>query len=349
MGIVNKMYFVIFATGFLFSYLCSFIVFSIARKKNFIDKPSKRKVHVRPVPTLGGIAIGLSFFIAMGIAFAVFPALQDEFLLKFFGLFFAGAIILVMGVLDDIYDLNAYLKLLIQVFCALMLIYFGFEIGILTKPFGDGSFSLGGFLSIVITVIWIIGMINAVNLLDGLDGLAAGVIGIAAFFLFIAAVEMQNLAVAVMSLSITAAALGFLPHNFHPAKIFMGNTGSMFLGLMISLIALEGAHKRTAIFTLFIPLFAMAVPIIDTFLSIIRRIIRKKPVFTADKEHIHHKMLVLEKSQTKVVLSLYLLTCCYGLIALSFTGLKGVFAIGALIIVLLATLRWLRNWGFLKF
>ncbi|MFH1458946.1 MAG: MraY family glycosyltransferase [Candidatus Omnitrophota bacterium] len=249
--------------------------------------------------------------------------------------------------MDDIFDLNAYLKLMIQIGIALILINFGFEISIISKPTGDGLPL--GILSGVITIIWIVGLINAINLLDGLDGLAAGVSGIALFFLFLAAVGMQNEPVAIMALCLLGAILGFLPYNFYPAKIFMGNTGSMFIGLVLAVIALAGFQKRTTVFTLFVPLMAVAVPIIDTFLSIFRRILKGKPIFKADREHIHHQLFKTEKSQTQAVLSLYFFTFCYGLIALSFSSFTGIYAIIALVIVALATYKWLKEWGFLDF
>jgi len=159
----------------------------------------------------------------------------------------------------------------------------------------------------------------------------------------------QEAPATILSICLFGALCGFLPHNFYPAKIFMGNTGSMFLGLMLSVIALVGFQKRTAVFTLFVPLMAVALPLIDTALSIVRRLFTGEPVFKADKEHIHHKIFKIEKSQRKAVLSLYFLTFCFGLISLSFSKLRGIYAIIALILVGLVTFQWLKNWGFLDF
>lgn len=347
MAIISKTYFLIFIISFICSYLFTFLVCRISIVKRFVDRPAGRKVHKREIPTLGGIAIWVSFNLGMFTALTIVPSFKTDFMWPFLGISISAFMILITGIYDDLHELNAYFKLLIQVFAAIILISFGFEINVITKPLG-GGLPLG-FLGFFITVLWIVGMINAINLLDGLDGLSAGVSAIALLFLFIAALQMQIQSVMLLSLCLCGALVGFLPHNFHPAKIFMGNTGSMFIGLVLSVIAIAGFQKRTTIFTMFVPLMAVAVPLIDTFLSILRRLLKKKPVFKADKDHIHHRLLSEEKSQPKAVLSLYFLTFSFGLIALSFSKLKGIYAILALIIVVLVTIKWLKDWGFLNF
>jgi len=336
----------LFLIGFLSSLAVTFLLRKFALKYNLLDRPTTRKMHKKATPTLGGIAIWIGFNLSMLAAFLL-SDLKEYFYLPFIGISLAGFLIIVVGGWDDLRNLNAYKKLFFQILAAVILIKFGFEIQVISKPLG-GGLTLG-FLSVFITIIWIVGMINAVNLIDGLDGLAGGVSAIAVFFLFAAAWQSRMLEVAFLSISLAAALLGFLPHNFYPAKIFMGNTGSMFLGLIISVIALAGFQKSTAIFTLFVPLLAVALPIIDTALSIIRRVFKGKPVFKGDREHIHHKLFKLEKSQSKAVLSLYFITFCFGLIALSFSKLRGGYALIALVIVGLVTFKWLKNWGFLQF
>ncbi|MCP4649464.1 MAG: undecaprenyl/decaprenyl-phosphate alpha-N-acetylglucosaminyl 1-phosphate transferase [PVC group bacterium] len=337
----------IFLGAFLTSFVMTAVVRKIALKKRYLDKPSKRKVHTRQIPTLGGIALWFGFNLGMLLAFLFIPALKETFLLRFFWMSSAVFIIVMTGIYDDLHDLSAQIKLIIQILVAVILVTAGFEIDIITKPLG-GSLPLG-VLSLFISVLWIVGMINAINLLDGLDGLAAGVSGIAVIFLFISGVQLDITFVSVLSLCLIGAIAGFLPYNFYPAKIFMGNTGSMFLGVMLAMIAIASFQKRAAVFTLFIPVLAMAIPIMDTFLSIVRRILKKKPIFKADKEHIHHKLLVAEGSQRRVVFSLYFLTTCYGLIALSFSQLNGGYAVLGLILVVLVTIKWLKSWGFLDF
>ncbi|MDD5746732.1 MAG: MraY family glycosyltransferase [Candidatus Omnitrophica bacterium] len=340
-------YLLIMSVAGIVAYAGTAVVRVLAQKMSWLDKPAGRKVHTRAIPTMGGIAIWLGFTAGMITAFMIFPELRHVFLLPFIGIGIAAFMIVLTGIYDDRHDLNASIKLIIQMTAALIVITAGFEISIITGLFGGGL--PVGVLSVFITVLWIVGMINAINLLDGLDGLAAGVSGIAVFFMCIAAFKMQNGPVVFLSLCLFGALLGFLPHNFFPAKIFMGNTGSMFLGLLLSIIALAGFQKRTAVFTLFVPLMAVAVPLIDTLLSIIRRLLTGKPIFSADKEHIHHKLLQAEKTQVRAVLSLYFLTFCFGLIALSFSSLRGIYAILALLIVALVTWKWLKDWGFLDF
>lgn len=341
-GLFAGLFFIAFSS----SLIATFFVRKFVLKHNFLDTPTDRKVHKHATPTMGGIAIWVGFSASMLAAF-LFSDLKDYFLSPFIGICFAGFLIISVGIWDDLRNLSAYKKLFFQILSAIVLVKSGFEIYVISKPLG-GGFTLG-VLSIFITIIWIVGMINAINLIDGLDGLAAGVSAIAVFFLFLAALESQMAAVAFLSISLVGATLGFLPYNFYPAKIFMGNTGSMFLGLIIAVIALAGFQKSTAIFTLFVPLMVVALPIIDVFLSIIRRILAKKAVFKADKEHIHHKLFKIEKSQARAVLSLYFITFCFGLIALSFSQLKGGYAIIALVLVGLVTFKWLKNWGFLEF
>jgi len=336
-----------FFISFFLSYLSVYLIKIAAEKKMVFDKPSKRKVHTRNIPTMGGLGIGLAFYISMLASFYFFPHLRLSFLNQFIGLFAASFLILITGLYDDRYDLNAVIKLIIQILAAFILIRYGFEIIIISKLFG-GSGKLG-VLGIFITILWIVGLINAINLLDGLDGLAAGVCAIAAFFLLIAAIGVKSLPIALICVCFIGALLGFLPHNFYPAKIFMGNTGSMFLGIIMAVISIGGFQKRTTIVTLFIPLLAMALPIIDTSLSIVRRLVQKKPVFKADKQHIHHRIFSVKKSQSKAVLLLYFLTTCFGLISLGFARLQGIYAISALIIVAIVTIRWLKSWGFLDF
>jgi UDP-GlcNAc:undecaprenyl-phosphate GlcNAc-1-phosphate transferase len=192
-------------------------------------------------------------------------------------------------------------------------------------------------------------MTNAINLLDGLDGLAAGVSAIASFFMFLSAVDQHNYIIAFLSFALCGACIGFLPFNFYPARIFMGNPGSMFLGFILAAISIRSFQKSTTAITLFIPVIALGVPIIDTTLAIVRRLAKKKRIFQADKEHIHHKILFREESQRRAVLSLYFLSACFGMIALSFRGIKGVYAIVALIVVILVTFKWMKDSGFLEF
>lgn len=334
------------------SFLLTPIVRKISLAKGFLDRPGGRKIHRGDMPTLGGIAICVSFLAAMLIAFRFVPQDMREFSHGFMGLCIGGLIIIGLGIYDDIKGVRARLKLLVQVLVAIVLIMYGIGVGEITSPFG-GKISLGtfglGIFGILFTIFWIVGSINAINLLDGMDGLAAGITGIVAFFLFLAAVSQGNIVVAFLALALAGSAFGFLPFNFYPAKIFMGDAGSMFMGLILSVIAIEGYMKSRTVIALIVPIVAMSVPIIDTSLAIVRRIARKRHIFHADREHVHHRLLMGGRSQRQVVLSLYFLSACFGLIAFSLIGFKGAFVTVALVLVGFAIFNWIKVAGFLEF
>lgn len=340
-----------FLTTFFISAAVAIILTPIVRRialaLGVVDKPGGRKVHRQNMPTLGGIAIAAGFFAGIIVAFKAVPGAMYAFSLKFSGLCVGSAIILALGVIDDIRPLRAKPKLFVQIIAASILIACGFTVGEVTIPF-LGKVSLG-FFGIVFSMLWIVGITNAINLLDGLDGLAAGISGIASFFIFLSAVEQHDYVVAFLAFALAGACAGFLPFNFYPARIFMGNPGSMFLGFILAAISVISFQKSSTIITLFIPVIALGVPIIDTLLAIVRRLAKKRRIFQADKEHIHHKLLFREESQRRVVLSLYFLSACFGMIALSFRGIKGLYAIAALTIVVIVTYNWMRDSGFLDF
>lgn len=323
------------------------IIRRIALEFGIVDKPGGRKVHRQDMPTLGGIAIAAGFFAGTVVVFHAIPGAMSRFSVNFNGLCIGSAIIVILGVIDDIRPLNARLKLVVQAIAALILLGTGFVVEEVMIPF-FGKVSLG-YLGVAFSMLWIIGITNAINLLDGLDGLAAGVSGIASFFIFSSAVDQHNYIIAFLSFALCGACAGFLPFNFYPARIFMGNPGSMFLGFILSAISIKSFQKSSTAITLFIPVIALGVPIIDTSLAIIRRLAKKKRVFQGDKEHIHHKILFREESQRRAVLSLYFLSTCFGMIALSFSGIRGIYAIIALTIVILATFKWMKDSGFLEF
>lgn len=323
------------------------IIRKIALELGVVDKPGKRKVHRADMPTLGGIAIAVGFFAGTAVIFMAMPTAMEKFLLKFTGFAVAAAIIILLGIIDDLKPLKAKSKLFVQIIAALILIGCGFVVEKITTPFfGDVSL---GYLGIIFSLLWIVGITNAINLLDGLDGLAAGVSGIAAFFISLAAIDQRDYIVAFLAFALSGACAGFLPFNFHPARIFMGNSGSMFLGFVLASISIISFQKSKTLVTLFIPMIALGLPIIDTALAILRRIVKKKRIFQADKEHIHHKFLFRQESQRRAVLSLYFLSVCFGMIALSFRGIKGVYAVIALVIVGFVIFRVLKESGLLRF
>jgi len=340
-----KYYILTFAIACVTSFLVTPIMRRISIAHGWLDKPNKRKMNKKPVPLLGGIAIFAGF--AASIAVFTFKEPLMENFTKVIGFLGGSLIIILVGIEDDLRGITARRKLFYQIAAATIASISGFMIINVSHPLGY-TFQAPLILSVVITIFWIVAFTNAVNLLDGLDGLASGVVAIIAGSLFFASIKGNNPLAAILSIGIIGSALGFLPHNFYPAKIFMGDAGSMFLGFSLALITIEGAHKGSTLLTLFIPIIAMSVPVIDTLLSILRRLVRGDGVFKADKEHIHHKLLS-GSSHRESVLRIYFLTACFGLIAISLASIRGIWALLALIATGMLALRWVVNSGFLDF
>ncbi|MFA5156290.1 MAG: MraY family glycosyltransferase [Candidatus Omnitrophota bacterium] len=328
------------------TFLLTPLVRLLSLKMGWMDYPDARRVNRKPMPRAGGIAIYVGFVVSL-LFFAANAGISFH-QVKFWGLLGSSFIIFLVGVADDTKGLSARRKLFYQLSAAMIASLAGFNIIRVSNPFG-GHFDAPTLLGIGLTLFWIVGFTNAINLLDGLDGLAAGVGAIISGSLFFAAVKAGNPIVAVLSIALCGSALGFLPHNFYPAKIFMGDTGSMFLGFVISLISIEGAQKGATFVTFFVPIIAMGVPAIDTGIAILRRMIKGNKLFQPDKEHIHHQLLFQEGSQREAVVKLYFLTLCFGLIAIGLSGMQGIWAFIALIVTAIVTLRAVTNLGFLDF
>jgi len=318
---------------------------SLARRLGAVDRPNERKVNVRlDMPLIGGlaVAIGCAVGIAVGVSTADFVYSGDRLL----GYAVGSVLLLATGIVDDRFGMRAGPKLLMQVAVAVIAVYAGFRIDYLSEPFTEHTFALPPAVALLITTTWIVLVTNATNLIDGLDGLAAGLGAIIATTLTLICWEMGQIAGVVMGIALVGALLGFLPFNFYPARIFLGDTGALFIGYSLSLIALEG-HRKTALLTFIVPLLALAVPILDVVVSVIRRWRAGKPIFSADRFHMHHRLLRAEGSQRAAVLALYLLTTCFCMIAVSFTRLRGTWAVVLLLAVTVLTIRLLRNLGVL--
>lgn len=282
-------------SAFVIAYFSMPLVIKLAFKIGAIDEPDNRKVHVDIMPRLGGLAIFLAFIIPMLILGKVTG--------PFLGVIIGGVVIFLVGILDDVYQLSAWVKLLGQILAASIAIYFGVMVHFVTNPF-DGLLSLG-FLSIPVTFLWIVGVTNAINLIDGLDGLAGGVSAIAAGTMGVIALLQGQSEVSIAAFILVAAILGFLPYNFHPAKTFMGDSGSNFLGFILGCLAIMGTAKSATLISLFVPIVILGIPIFDTFFAIIRRINNKAPIFKPDKDHLHHRLLALGMSHMGCVLIIY--------------------------------------------
>ncbi|SHJ85723.1 glycosyltransferase family 4 protein [Tepidibacter formicigenes] len=293
--------------SFGISYFSTPLAIKLAHKIGAIDIPKdSRRVHKNPIPRLGGIAIFLGFFIT-----SIFLVKID---IKMIGILLGAALIVGMGIIDDTRDIKPKTKLLGQIVAAVIVVICGVKIEFITNPFIRGISYLG-ILGIPITIFWIVGITNTVNLIDGLDGLAAGVSAISAITIsFVAYISGQEIS-GILLLALAGGALGFLPYNFNPAKIFMGDTGSLFLGYILSVIAIEGAIKSAAALAIAIPILALGLPIFDTTFAIVRRKLNGKPIMQADKGHLHHRLLNKGLSQKQTVLILYAISLFLGLSA----------------------------------
>lgn len=293
----------------LLSLIITPIVIKYAKKLNATDKPNHRKVHTDPVPTLGGLAIYMSFLIGLVILQPI-----SEYHLSIV----VGASLMVgLGFLDDIFDLSAKLKFIVQIAAACIVVFWGgLQVEFINLPFG-GQIEFG-ILSTIITIFWIVGITNAINFIDGLDGLAAGVSSIALFTITVMAVMMGHLYVATVALVLFFSVLGFLRYNFFPAKIFMGDTGALFLGFMISVLALLG-FKNVTIVSFIIPIFILGVPISDTLIAMVRRYINKQPMSSPDSSHLHHSLVKFGMTHKQTVLFIYALSAMFSLAAILFS------------------------------
>ncbi|MEK5376629.1 glycosyltransferase family 4 protein [Paenibacillus sp. FSL P2-0173] len=293
------------------------LVKKFAVKVGAVDVPNARKVHTRIMPRLGGLGIFLAFLLSL---LAVLPFVPDGMLssrdINFIAAFLiGGTLITLIGALDDRFDLDAKLKFLAQIAVACMVVFaFDIRVDFVNVPFQDAYSSLESWISIPLTIFWIVGVTNAINLIDGLDGLAAGVSGIAIGTIFVMSVLMGNYMVAMLCLVLLGSIIGFLFFNFHPAKIFMGDTGSLFLGFSLAMLSMLG-FKQIAIVSFITPLIIIGVPLSDTFFAIIRRKLQKKPIFSPDKGHLHHCLRELGFSHRQTVLIIYGIAAFFGVLA----------------------------------
>lgn len=299
-------YFVPFMIALVITYALTPSVKKLAVKVGAVDKPNARKVHTRIIPRLGGLAIYIGF---MAAVIARVPMTHE-----ILGLVLGCTAIVLVGIWDDICQIPAKTKLYGQILAASIPVFFGVQIEWLTNPFGD-LIVLPEFIAVPLTIFWIIGFTNTVNLIDGLDGLAAGVSVIASISMFFMALSMSQYLPALIIVSMAGAALGFLQYNFNPAKIFMGDTGSMLLGYTMAVVAVLGLVKTAATVALVVPVIALGLPILDTLFAIVRRKMSGVPIFQPDKGHLHHRLLALGLSQKQVVLIMYCVSIVLGLVA----------------------------------
>jgi UDP-GlcNAc:undecaprenyl-phosphate/decaprenyl-phosphate GlcNAc-1-phosphate transferase len=307
-----------FLLGAAVAWFVTPLVIRFSRKLGAIDHPANRKIHRREVPLLGGISI----FVAMWcpLVFLIFyhndvTARLHEQRVDLILIFISSILMLGVGILDDVRGLNAYQKLAVQLPLAIVFVIFGPNFNQVNLPF-IGAVELGGF-SRIISVLWIIGVTNALNLIDGIDGLATGV----AFFVAITnafiAITHGNAILAVVMCSMAGACLGFLRYNFNPARIFLGDTGSLFLGVTLAISSIVTNFKGTVASSMLIPLCVLGYPVIDTLLSMLRRLLRGKSMFSGDAGHIHHRLLQKGLGHRRAAVVLYGICLLFSLIAMA--------------------------------
>jgi UDP-GlcNAc:undecaprenyl-phosphate GlcNAc-1-phosphate transferase len=318
------------------------LLIQIARKLGGMDLPGARKVHREPIPRIGGVAVFLGFVAGLSFAAWVTGALDGAAQVNVYwkGLALATAFMLLVGLVDDLRGLSFRTKFVAQFVAAILVWYCGFRVEVVTHPFG-GILELG-WLSFPLTVLWIVGITNAVNLIDGLDGLAPGIALITTISVAVIAFVRQDLGITAVSVALAGALIGFLRYNINPARIFLGDSGSMFLGFALAVTSVRGSQKGPMVVAILVPLLVLGLPLLDTGAAVVRRVNRLRAqgassedslryvlrnltyVFQADRGHIHHCLLDAGLSQSRAVLVLY--------------GFGSIFATCAFVLVLVKSL-----------
>ncbi|MEL3749000.1 MraY family glycosyltransferase, partial [Staphylococcus haemolyticus] len=282
------------AVTLVISLILTPMIIKVSIKFDLVDRPNFRKVHTKPVSVLGGTVILLSFLIGIWLGHPIEREVKPLVM---------GAIVMyLVGLIDDIYDLKPILKLIGQIVAASIVAFYGITIDFISFPMGPTIHF--GILSIPITIIWIVAITNAINLIDGLDGLASGVSAIGLITIAFIAILQANVFIIMICSVLIGSLLGFLCFNFHPAKIFLGDSGALLIGFIIGFLSLLG-FKNITFISLFFPIVILAVPFIDTLFAMIRRMRNGQHIMQADKSHLHHKLLALGYSHRQTVLLIY--------------------------------------------
>lgn len=299
--------------GFLSSSIITPFSIYIGKKFKIIDKPHEKKgerekITPKTIPRTGGLTVYFSFLIISILIYMKIPSPE------IISIVLGGSIVFLTGFIDDKFNIKPWQKLIGEIGGAIIPILFGVKVNFITNP--QGGYITLGWLSIPFTLLWVIGITNAINLIDGLDGLASGVVGIVTATLTFVAIEKGLFSVAAICFGLTGLTLGFLLFNFPPAKVYLGDSGSLLLGFIVGEIAVWGALKTTTSVILFVAILALGFPILDTFSSIIRRARRGRNIFEGDMEHIHYKLLFSGFKQEQVILILYLVTIFFSILSI---------------------------------
>lgn len=301
-----------FGTAFVLALVFSPIAIKIAPKLGAVDVPKDgRRMHTKAMPRFGGLAI----FVGTMASLMIFGGNNEKIIPVMIG----GTLIYILGVVDDLKNLPAKVKFGCQLLVAMLMYSMGLQIKFITNYFGDGVLPFGKVLCFVVTVLWIVGITNTINLIDGLDGLAAGVAAVSSLFIayvaYIHGDEYGMMVVCVAMLALAGGCMGFLPFNFYPAKIFMGDGGSLFLGFMIAALSVVGPLKRSTMIAVVVPVIVLGIPIFDTFFAILRRMVNHRPIMEADKGHLHHRLMASGYGQRRAVLMIYGISAVMGMAA----------------------------------
>ena len=303
------------AIAFIIVYFLVPLVRAGALRWRFVDVPNTRKIHEQPMPLMGGLAIFVGFLIAMFTVLGI----QHRVVVS---ITIGGFMLIIVGLWDDWYksrakDLPAWPKFAAQLLASFIPIILSIRMVGISNPFRAGEMIIFPyFVSVAATLLWIVAIINMINFLDGVDGLASGISTISGITLFLMAFFRGQDSLAMLSIILVGACVGFLKHNFHPAKIFMGDAGSMFIGFALAVISLEGALKVITLLSLLVTVLALAVPIFDTMYVMLLRLVKRKPLHMPDRSHAHHRLLNRGLNQKQTVFVLYLFGIGFSLISL---------------------------------
>ncbi|OGJ85629.1 MAG: hypothetical protein A2268_16640 [Candidatus Raymondbacteria bacterium RifOxyA12_full_50_37] len=341
-------HFLVCASAFFGTLIITPLVKRFAVGLNAIDKPETRKIHAGAIPRMGGLGIFFGVLTSVGILYLF---RKEAFVLLvskgYFNILIGSFLMLLLGMFDDKFGVNARIKFLVQVVIAIYVVHSGLLIEQVTNPFGSGPFHLG-VLAYPITILWIVGVTNAINLSDGLDGLASGVSLIVAITMFAVSLITNHPATGLISAALTGALLGFLKYNFNPAEIFMGDTGSLFLGFVLATISIKGSLISSTTVSILVPLIALGVPIFDTLFSIVRRVVTRMSPFTADAQHVHHRLLAFGLNQRQTVIILYIISIVFGLVAFLLTAARNETAAGLLFVVAIIIYIGVQRLGYVE-
>ena len=338
-----RTYYAVLVLAAVAAFLATPLVRRLAFRWGAIDLPSVRKVHTEPMPRLGGLAVFAGFWVPWIGLYLVTNRVTE--ILRTYDklslcLALGGSAMLLLGIYDDIKEASARLKFGVQIAVAVGLYSGGFQITKVSNPFGQ-ALELH-WLALPMTVLWIVGITNAINLLDGIDGLATGVTACIALSLALINVIYGNILVALLTLCLAGACLGFLPYNFSPARIFLGDSGSLFLGLMLACIGTVSLFKAATATFIAVPLILFGLPLFDTTSVVLGRLSRRQPVFVADKTHVHHQLLRLGLNQPQAAYFLYGITLLLGALAtfLSLQQSPRALLLGGALVLALASVIW---------